>query len=137
MIHAFIEIIKGSTCKYELDEKTGLLILDRPLNQSIPEFYGFIAGTNAEDGDELDCFLVSGLPLLSGSLVEVEVQSILFCTDQGIPDHKLITTVKGERNFTIDPILIKNYLKTYKEGFIVERLGTKEEALEVLEKSKV
>lgn len=137
MIQAYIEIEKYSDCKYELNSKLNILELDRPLNQSIPEWYGFIAGTMGKDGDELDCFVVSSLKLLPGSLVDVEVQSVLFCTDQGIDDHKLIVTVKGEREYNINPVLIENYLRTYKDGFVVDRLGTKEEALVLLEKSRV
>lgn len=135
MIEAYIEIVKYSDCKYELDTETSLLKLDRPLNQPIPQFYGFIPRTKADDDDELDCFVFSDLKLLPGSLVNIDIEGVLFCTDQGIPDHKLITSVRGERKYEINPILIINYLRTYKDNFIVERIGTKEEALKLLERS--
>ena len=53
---AVIEIQKGSKQKYELDKKTGLLILDRILYTSThyPANYGFIPHTLAADGDPVD-----------------------------------------------------------------------------------
>ena len=53
---SIIEIPKGSKKKYELDKKSGLLMLDRILYTSThyPANYGFIPKTLADDGDPLD-----------------------------------------------------------------------------------
>ena len=50
---AVIEIPMGSSVKYELDKKTGLLQLDRILYSAVyyPANYGFIPQTWAEDDD--------------------------------------------------------------------------------------
>lgn len=54
---AVVEIQKGSKQKYEMDKKTGLLILDRILYTSThyPANYGFIPHTLSEDGDRWTC----------------------------------------------------------------------------------
>src|SRR5205085_6501722 len=51
---AVIEIPMGSSVKYELDKKTGLLKLDRILFSAVfyPANYGFIPQTLAEDRSE-------------------------------------------------------------------------------------
>lgn len=132
---AFIEIPMHTTYKYEWDKEKSLFILDRPLNQTIPTNYGFFPESNIQaDGDKLDVFVISDYPLLQGSLVDVNIQGILYCTDQGIEDNKVIAMLEGERPRTVDTILIKNYLKTYKDGFVVARLGTIEEALREINK---
>lgn len=138
MIHAFVEIPRNSHYKYELNKETQLLMLDRPLNQAIPESYGFIAGTEAEDGDELDCFVISRHPLVPGTLLEIDIKRVLICTDANIPDHKLICTISNEdfEDWHTNVPAIESYLKTYKKGFVVERIGSKEEALEILSKSQ-
>ena len=57
---AVIEISKGSKSKYELDKKSGVLILDRILYTSThyPANYGFIPKTLADDGDPLDVLVL-------------------------------------------------------------------------------
>ena len=56
---ACIEIPKGSKKKYELDKKTGMIILDRILYTSThyPANYGFIPRTYSQDHDPLDVLL--------------------------------------------------------------------------------
>ena len=60
-VDVLIEIPKGSRSKYELDQKSGRLRLDRVLHSSVhyPADYGFILDTLARDGDPLDVVVVS------------------------------------------------------------------------------
>jgi inorganic pyrophosphatase len=55
-----IEIPKGTRNKYEIDEETGAVWLDRMLFTATryPEDYGFIPSTLAEDGDALDAVVM-------------------------------------------------------------------------------
>ena len=55
-----IEIPKGSRNKYEIDHKTGRMMLDRMLFTSTryPDDYGFIDGTLGQDGDPLDVLVL-------------------------------------------------------------------------------
>ncbi|MCH1922367.1 inorganic diphosphatase, partial [Shewanella sp. A3A] len=47
MFNCVIEIPRGSKVKYELDKKTGLIVVDRVLYSSVvyPHNYGFIPRT--------------------------------------------------------------------------------------------
>ena len=63
--NALIEIPMGSSVKYELDKKTGLLRLDRVLYSAVyyPANYGFIPQTYAEDDDPLDVLVLCQEPV--------------------------------------------------------------------------
>ncbi|MBQ4368180.1 MAG: inorganic diphosphatase, partial [Candidatus Methanomethylophilus sp.] len=65
---AFIEITKGSKMKYEIDEETGLIAVDRILSTSTayPWNYGLIPRTIALDGDPLDVLVISSEPIIPG-----------------------------------------------------------------------
>ncbi|MBA3867143.1 MAG: inorganic diphosphatase [Solirubrobacterales bacterium] len=56
---ALVEIPKGSRNKYEYDEASEHVILDRFLSSSTvyPVDYGFLIGHRGEDGDPLDCLV--------------------------------------------------------------------------------
>jgi inorganic pyrophosphatase len=68
-VDVLVEIPKGSRSKYELDERTGRLRLDRVLHSSVhyPADYGFIVYTLARDGDHLDVIVVVEEPAVAGS----------------------------------------------------------------------
>ena len=59
-----IEIPKGQRNKYEMDQKTGRIRLDRTLftATSYPADYGFIEGTMVPDGDALDAMVLVEQP---------------------------------------------------------------------------
>lgn len=132
-----IEIAMYSKYKYEMDKDSGILVLDRPLNQSIPSNYGFFNNTLAEDNDPLDCFIITQAPLLNGSQCKVYIIGAFVCTDQEIPDHKLICTLQGELTMSQSRELddIRCYLETYKKGFKVLEWVDKDKAQELFENS--
>ncbi len=92
IFNVLVEIPKGSHNKYELDEKTGVLKLDRVLYPplSYPADYGFIPQTLSRDGDHLDAVILSDDPLLSGSVVRVRPIGLLKMTDSGKEDFKIL-----------------------------------------------
>ncbi len=59
-IPAIIEIPTGSKVKYELDKRTGLLVVDRILFSAVhyPANYGFVPRTYCDDGDPLDVLVL-------------------------------------------------------------------------------
>ena len=59
-VNGLIEIPKGSSTKYEIDKRTGLLKLDRIIYSSFhyPINYGFIPQTLGLDGDPLDILVM-------------------------------------------------------------------------------
>jgi len=88
----FVEIPKGSFQKYEFDEELGGIKLDRMLYSPMyfPFEYGFIKDTLGEDGDPLDCILISTFPTFPGCLVGGRVIGLLEMEDEGGIDHKII-----------------------------------------------
>lgn len=91
-VKAFIEIPKGSHQKYEMDEETKEIKLDRTLYSpvSFPFEYGFIKGTQGEDGDPLDVVVLSTYPTFPGCNVEARVIGFLDMEDEAGIDHKII-----------------------------------------------
>lgn len=132
-----IEIAANSRYKYEMHKDSGILVLDRPLNQEIPANYGFFNETLADDNDPLDCFVITKDPLLNGSQCKVNIIGAFVCTDQEVPDHKLICSLGGEslRSYVKKLTKIENYLETYKKGFKILKYVGKEEAQKILEQS--
>ncbi len=91
-VTAVIEIPSGSRNKYELDKVSGLLKLDRVLYSAVqyPGDYGFIPGTLAEDGDPLDVLVLINEPTFPGCLITVRPVGVLFMSDRGEPDEKIL-----------------------------------------------
>jgi inorganic pyrophosphatase len=87
-----IEIPMGSSNKYELDKKTGLLRLDRVLFSAVyyPANYGFIPQTLAEDGDPLDVLVLGASSVLPLTLVVARAIGLMTMIDQQEIDHKVI-----------------------------------------------
>ncbi len=92
VVNAIIEIPKGTHNKFEYDEKTDVIRLDRVLHSSViyPTDYGFIPQTRSEDGDHLDILVLISDPLFSGCLVEARVIGALFMDDEHGIDTKII-----------------------------------------------
>jgi len=89
---AVIEIPKGSKKKYELDKKSGLLILDRVLYTSTfyPANYGFIPKTLADDGDPLDVLVLCNEVIDPLVIVNCYPVGVIRMTDNGSNDEKII-----------------------------------------------
>ena len=95
VVNALIEIPLGSKNKYELDEKTGRITLDRVLYASMiyPAEYGIIEETLAPDGDPLDILVVCTEPTFPGCMVPARVLGYLEMFDGGKLDYQLISVV--------------------------------------------
>ncbi len=91
-VNALIEIPKGSKVKYELDKKTGLLLVDRVLYSSViyPANYGFIPRTLGDDGDPLDLLVVMQEPVQPLSLLRARPIGMMHMVDEGQNDEKII-----------------------------------------------
>src|SRR5271163_4660861 len=92
VFNAIIEIPLGSSNKYELDKKTGLLKLDRVLHSAVyyPANYGFIPQTLADDGDPLDVLVLAAGPVYPLTLVKARPIGLMTMMDQDELDHKVI-----------------------------------------------
>ncbi|HHO58156.1 inorganic diphosphatase [Oceanithermus desulfurans] len=125
-VHMIIEVPHGSANKYEFDEETGMVKLDRvlPGAQFYPGDYGFIPQTLAEDGDPLDGIILSSYPLLPGVLVETRVIGLLHMEDEKGPDSKVLAVVAEDPRLDAIQDLgdvpqgkrdeIANFFETYK-----------------------
>lgn len=135
-IQAFIEI--ETNCKYKYELKNNILVLDRPLNQSIPTNYGFIPNTLCDDNDPLDVFVITKWPIKSNTSVKIDILGMFECIDNGSNDPKIVAQLIGETSinkWSLEINKIEHYLNTYKEGFKVFKYLPKEDALKELEKS--
>jgi inorganic pyrophosphatase len=91
-IPALIEIPKGSKNKYELDKKTGLLMLDRVLFSAVhyPANYGFIPRTYCDDGDALDILVLGQEPVVPLTIMRARAVGMMSMRDEKGLDDKII-----------------------------------------------
>jgi inorganic pyrophosphatase len=95
VFQAIIEIPKGSSLKYEIDKKSGMLRVDRVLSSAVyyPANYGFIPQTLAEDDDPLDVLVYSTEAIPPMTLCDARAVGIMSMVDQGAPDHKIVAVL--------------------------------------------
>lgn len=131
---AVIEIPRGSSVKYELDKKTGLLRLDRMLHSAVyyPANYGFIPQTLAEDDDPLDVLVLCQEPVDPLTLVEARAIGLMTMIDCGNKDHKVLAVATHDPEYNsfheaseLPPhklAMIRRFFQDYKmlEGKAVE-----------------
>lgn len=96
-----IEIPKGSTNKYEIDQTTGLLKLDRVLYSPLfyPFDYGFIPQTLYLDGDPIDVLVMLMHPTFPGCIVEAKPIGVLEMRDDKGPDEKVLCVATRDPRF--------------------------------------
>jgi inorganic pyrophosphatase len=95
-IPAVIEIPRGSKLKYELDKRTGMLMLDRVLYSSVhyPANYGFVPQSHAGDGDPLDILVLMQEPLAPLCIVRARaIGGFAMRDDKGIDDKIVAVAV--------------------------------------------
>lgn len=99
--NALIEIPMGSSVKYELDKRTGLLRLDRVLYSAVyyPANYGFIPQTYAEDDDPLDVLVLCQEAVAPMTLVTARAIGLMTMVDGGKKDHKVLAVAVGDPEF--------------------------------------
>lgn len=90
--NVIVEIPKGSKVKYELDKKTGLLLVDRVLYSSVvyPSNYGFIPRTLGDDDDPLDMLIMMQEPVQPLSILRAKPIGMMPMVDDGENDEKVI-----------------------------------------------
>lgn len=98
---AVIEIPMGSSVKYELDKRTGMLRLDRILYSAVfyPANYGFIPMTLAEDDDPLDVLVLCQQAVDPLTLVEARAIGLMTMIDNGKKDHKILAVAINDPEY--------------------------------------
>ena len=101
-VPAVIEIPRGSKLKYEIDKKTGFLILDRVLYSSVhyPANYGFIPRTHADDGDPLDILVLMQEPVEPMTIVRARPLGGLHMRDDKGGDDKILAVCIDDPAFS-------------------------------------
>src|SRR5215468_9788343 len=91
----------GSSVKYELDKRTGLLRLDRVLYSAVyyPANYGFIPQTYAEDDDPLDVLVLCQEAVVPLTLIHARAIGLMTMIDSGKRDHKIIAVAVNDPEF--------------------------------------
>jgi inorganic pyrophosphatase len=100
-VEALVEIPRGSRNRYEIDEESGRIRLDRVLYSSVhyPTDYGFIPHTLAPDGDHLDILIIINEPTFPGCLVEARPIGGLDMVDEKGSDFKVLAVPTGDPRY--------------------------------------
>lgn len=140
----FIEQPVQENKKNVFDKNTGQFLRTVPIKLTYPFPYGYILDTLAEDGDNLDCYVITDKKLETRSIVECEPIGMAEWFEDGEEDHKILAVLKGEHaDITED---VKNKIIYFAEHFFDDqpdkkhRMGEfygREKALELIKKSNV
>jgi inorganic pyrophosphatase len=131
-----VEVPKGCRNKYEYDRKSGRIKLNRVLFSAVhyPADYGYIPGTLAEDGDEVDILVLIEEPTFPGCMIEARPIGVLLMKDEKGIDNKILAVPIGDPrwNYAEDISDIPNHLLTEIENFFLtyKKLESKEVASE-------
>lgn len=140
IVNAYIELTPFDRVKYELDKKTGYLLVDRPNRTSAfcPTLYGFIPRTycgdrvqslmpNAQSGDQdpLDICVISERPIAQSEVIlKAKIVGGLPMLDNGEADDKIIAVLDCDAMWEqVDDVSklpevlvdrLRHYFSTYK-----------------------
>jgi inorganic pyrophosphatase len=114
LIKVFIENPAGSRIKNIHDEKTLEFKGGIPVARAYPFPYGFILDTTSEDGDNLDCYVLTNRALCRGDIVECSVMGLMEQFEDGEQDHNILATLVGES------VALTEYVKSELKVFVNE-----------------
>ncbi len=95
-MRVFIENEAGSRAKNIYDDRSLVYQRTVEVSRAYPFPYGFVIGTRSGDGDCVDCFVLTGKALASGSTVECDVVGLLEQVEDGEIDHKVLAVPAGQ-----------------------------------------
>ena len=101
-----IEIPAGSFTKYEIDAKTGHIVVDRFQSMPVayPANYGSITSSLGGVGDPLDAIVYTREPIVPGAIVRVRAIGVLKMIDGGEVDNKIVAVPTTKIDPTYDSI---------------------------------
>lgn len=106
MIKVFISVEKGSRERHLYDETTLEHKGARQFSLPYPYPYGFILETHAEDGDNVDCYVITDEPLKHGRTVECLPVGLLEMEEDGEDDRKVLAALPGQ-DVALDDALLE------------------------------
>jgi inorganic pyrophosphatase len=91
-INVVVEIPRGSNIKYEIDDETGALFVDRKLFTAMfyPCNYGFVPQTKEKDGDPVDVLVLGNDPVAPSSVIRANPVGVLITADEEGEDSKIV-----------------------------------------------
>ena len=92
-VNVIIEVpVGGQPIKYEMDKKSGALVVDRFLYTSMryPGNYGFVPHTLSDDGDPIDVLVANQREIVPGAVMAVRPIGVLKMQDEAGGDEKII-----------------------------------------------
>lgn len=100
-VEVIVEIPKGSRNKFEIDDSTGIVWLDRVLSTATeyPTEYGYISDTAAGDGDAIDALVILEQPTVPGCHLWARPIGVLLMTDEKGPDPKVLCVALDDPMF--------------------------------------
>ena len=110
-VNVIIEVpIGGEPIKYEMDKKSGALVVDRFLYTAMryPGNYGFIPHTLSEDGDPCDVIVANTRAIIPGAVISCRIVGVLLMEDEAggdekilaVPSHRLTKRYDKVANYT-------------------------------------
>ncbi len=144
-INVVIEIPKGSNIKYEIDEESGALFVDRKLFTAMfyPCNYGFVPQTKEKDGDPVDVLVLGNDAVVPSSVIRAAPVGVLITADEEGEDAKVVAVPVAKIDPTFSHVKdindvpqhiqdqIKHFFEHYKElekGKYVKVTGWKDAA---------
>jgi inorganic pyrophosphatase len=105
-IFVHIEVPQGSNIKYEIDEESGVLMVDRFVHTPMmyPMNYGYIPNTLANDGDAVDVLIPTPEPLMPGCVIRCRPIGVLMMEDESGMDEKIIAVPHHKINPGYDAV---------------------------------
>lgn len=151
IVPAIIETPKGSKTKYELDQETGLIQMDRMLSSALryPANYGFFPRTYCSDQNPLDVLILGLEPLVPLSILRVKPIGLMKMIDQGKSDDKIIAVQSTDPEYSsyesiedlpmYKILALKRFFKSYQametKMVIVQDFLGRHDALQVIRDS--
>lgn len=135
LVNGIIEIPQNTRAKYELDKKSGLLMMDRVIYSSMyyPANYGFIPKTYCDDGDPLDILVLSQIEIVPMCIVSAKVIGAMRMLDNGEKDDKIIAVAENDMsvNHYNDISELPNYFIKEMQNFFEDYKKLENKTVEV------
>src|SRR3989344_854330 len=101
------------------DKKTGKLLKTVDFHLTYPYPYGYILDTISDDGDNLDCYIITEKKLEACSIVEAKPIGMAEYFEDGKADHKILAVLINDNNIIDNEV--KKRLNYFSDHFFDNR----------------
>jgi len=125
-IRVFVQNEAGSTRKNYHDEKTLAFQHSRVVPHPYPFPYGFVIGTDAGDGGNVDCYVITNRVLETGQVVECEPIGLMEQFEDGVEDHNVLARLLDESlviNEVMEAALTEHLLACFRNASVRIAVG--------------